>query len=82
LKDKEKFSAEKELRISLSAPGIGQFALNNGSAIQFPDSLQLFFDFRAAIADQTIEQILYAPDCDSDFLQSELNKLRIVPSKG
>ena len=81
LKDKNNFSAEKELRISLSAPGIGQFALNNGSTIQFPDNLQLSFDFRAAIADQTIQQILYAPDCDSGLLQSELHKLQIVSSK-
>jgi hypothetical protein len=82
LKDKKTFSAEKELRISLSAPGIGQFALNDGSTIQFPARLQLSFDFRAAIADRTIQQILYGPDCDSDFLQAELCKLRIVPSKG
>ncbi|MCD6366815.1 MAG: DUF2971 domain-containing protein [Bacteroidales bacterium] len=82
LKDKNNFSAEKELRISLSTLGIGQFALNNGSTIQFPDNLQLSFDFRAAISDQTIQQILYAPDCDSGFLQSELHKLRIVPIKG
>lgn len=82
LKDKKKFSSEKELRISLSAPGIGQFALNNGSTIQFPDSLQLSFDFRAAIADHTIQQILCAPGCDSGFLQAELHKLQIVPSKG
>lgn len=82
LKDKKKFSAEKELRISLSAPGIGQFVLNDGRTILFPDTLQLSFDFQAAIANQTIQQILYAPDCDSDFLQAELHKLRIVPSKG
>lgn len=82
MKDKKTFLAEKELRISLSAPGIGQFGLNNGSTIQFPDGLQLSFDFRAAIEDQTIQQILHAPDCDSDFLQAELHKLRIVSSKG
>ncbi|MGH8468246.1 MAG: hypothetical protein ACREVY_04415 [Gammaproteobacteria bacterium] len=82
LKDKQLFSEEKELRISLSALGIGQFALQDGSTMQFPASLQLAFDFRAAIASQTIQQILCAPDCDSDFLQAELHKLRIVPSKG
>ncbi|MEE8483198.1 MAG: DUF2971 domain-containing protein [Nitrospinota bacterium] len=80
LKDKE-FSEEKELRISLSAIGIGQFGLKDGSTMQFPSSLQLSFDFRAAIAKHTVQQILCAPDSDSDFLQAELCKLRIVPSK-
>lgn len=82
LKDKKKFSEEKELRISLSALGIGQFALGEGSTMQFPSSLQLAFDFRAAIADRTIQQILCASGADSDFLQAELHKLRIVASKG
>lgn len=81
LKD-EKFSKEKELRISLSALGIGQFGLNDGSQFQFLPSLQLSFDFRSAIADRTIQQILYAPDTDSDYLRSELQSLRIVPSNG
>lgn len=81
LKDK-KFSEEKELRISLSAPGIGQFVLNDGTTMGFPPSLQLFFDFRMAIADGTVKQILCAPDCDSGFLQAELDKLRIIPSEG
>lgn len=81
LKDKQRFSEENEFRISLSAIGIGHFALKDGSIMQFPSSLQLAFDFRAAIADYTIHQILYAPDSDSDFLKTELNKLRIVPSE-
>ncbi len=82
LKDRERFSEEKELRISLSAIGIGQFALKDGSTIQFPPTLQLAFNFRAAIADGTIQQILYAPALDSDFLKAELHKLGIVSSKG
>jgi hypothetical protein len=81
LKDKKKFSEEKELRISMSAPGMGQFALNDGSTMNFPDSLQMDFDFRAAIADGTIQQILCAHNCDSGFLHTELSKLRIVPSE-
>ena len=80
LKDK-KFSEEKELRISLSAPGMGKFVLNDGSMIHFPDSLQVAFDFRAAIADGTIQQILCAPDCDSGFLHAELRNLHIFPSE-
>lgn len=81
LKDKS-FSEEKELRISLSALGIGRFVLKDGSTMPFPPSLQLAFDFRAAIEDGTIQQILCAPDCDSDFLLAELHKLRIAPSEG
>lgn len=82
LKDKERFSEEKELSISLSATGIGQFALGDGSKMPFPSSLQLTFNFKAALADGTIQQILCTPDSDSDFLQTELQKLRIVLSKG
>ena len=81
LKDKNKFSAENELRISLSATGIGQFVLNDGSTMNFPDSLHMDFDFRAANADGTFQQILCAPDCDIGFLYAELNKLHIVPSE-
>ncbi|MCR4302825.1 MAG: DUF2971 domain-containing protein [Gallionella sp.] len=81
LKDKNKFAEEKELRISLTAPGIGQFALNDGSAMSFPDSLHMDFDFRVANADGTIQQILCAPNCDVGFLYAELDKLHIVPSE-
>jgi len=82
LKDKGRFSGEKELRISLSALGMGEFVLNDRSTVQFPPSLQLAFDFRSAIADQTIQQILCAPDSDAGFLQAELFKLCIVAGKG
>ncbi len=81
LKDKNKYSAEKELRISLSAIGVGQFVLADGSTMNFPDSLHMDFDFRAANTDGTIQQILCAQDCDIDFLYAELHKLRIVPNE-
>ncbi|MCR4306341.1 MAG: hypothetical protein NUV42_00050 [Candidatus Yonathbacteria bacterium] len=77
LKDEKKFFKEKELRISLSALGIGQFG-----QVQFLPSLQLSFDFKSAIADHTIQHVQYAPDTDPDYLRSELQSLRIVPSKG
>ena len=80
LKDKNGFSDEKELRISLTAVGIGRFALNDGSTMDFPSSLQLYFDFRAAIADGTIQGILCARNVQLDLLQEELHKLRIVVS--
>ncbi|MDO8413197.1 MAG: hypothetical protein Q7S51_05340, partial [Gallionellaceae bacterium] len=81
LKDKEKFSKEKELRIALSALGIGQFPLGDGNTMHFPDSLKMTFDFRTANANGTIQQILYASNCDYDFLHAELHKLHIVPSE-
>ena len=73
-----KFSEEKELRVSLSALGMGEFALKDGSIMEFPSSLQLAFDFRMAIADGILKQILWGPNCDTDFLHAELGKLRIV----
>jgi hypothetical protein len=72
------FSAEKELRVSLSAIGIGRFALNDGSIMEFPSSLQVPFDFKAAIRNGTLLRILAVPETDSDLLSAELHKLRIV----
>ncbi len=82
LKDRKKFSDENERRISLSALGMGQFALKDGSMMQFPPSLHLAFDYRAAMGDSTIQQILYAPNSDADFLRAELHKLGISPREG
>ncbi len=73
-----RYSEEAELRISLSALGVGQFDLRDGRSLEFPDSLQAAFDFGAAIAEGTIRRILYATDCDFDFLQAEPHMLRIV----
>lgn len=78
----ERFRPEQELRVSLSAIGIGNFALHDGQFIEFPASLQAPFDFRAAIADGTIRQILIGPDCDGPFLQAELAKFGIAPAPG
>ena len=63
------------------AIGIGEFMLNDGSTLQFTDSLQLFFDFRAAIANGTIQQIFYASDCYSKSLKDKLSKLQIEMSQ-
>ena len=75
-----RFSVEKELRISLSAVGIGNFALNDGEFIVFSTSLQVQFDLRAAIAGGAIQQILLGPDCDATFLHAELARLGIGPA--
>ncbi|WP_192496483.1 hypothetical protein [Chlorobium phaeovibrioides] len=76
----DRFCEEHELRISLSAIGIGHFALKDGSLIEFPPTLQLGFDFRNAIASAAIREILLAPGADSSFLKTELSKLRIEPA--
>lgn len=77
LKDNKRFREEREFRISLSALGIGNFALNNGSIFEFPEALQLGFNFRNAIASGAIKEILLAPDADSNSLKRDLAKLRI-----
>ncbi|RTL62156.1 MAG: hypothetical protein EKK42_32785 [Pseudonocardiaceae bacterium] len=77
LKDRTLFAEERELRISLSALGIGKFVLDDGSEMQFPEHLQFGFDFRAAFADGTIRSLTAGPRCDQDFLRSELYRLRV-----
>ena len=76
------YSAEKELRVTLSAPGMGQFVLNDGSLMDFPVSLQVPFDFRSALTNGTIAQLLYSPDCDSRLLRAELQKRHIESAPG
>ena len=80
LKDKERYSKEKELRVSLSAIGIGDFAMNDGRIVQFPPSLQQAFNFKRAIADKTIQEIMHAADSDSEYLKTELHNLQIDQS--
>lgn len=81
IKDAARFSEEKELRISLSSIGIGNFVLRDGVPFEFPPSLQLDFDFREAIGNAAIREILLSPESDLDFLTSELSKLRIEPAR-
>ena len=76
------FAEEKELRISLSALGMGHFGMADGRSMEFPPSLQMGFDFRAAMANGTILQILRSSDCDGVFLQTELVKIGIAPALG
>lgn len=75
LKDRGRFAEERELRISLSALGIGKFVLDDRTEIAFPQHLHLDFDFRAAFADNTIREIIAGPRCDEDFLRTELRRL-------
>jgi hypothetical protein len=80
-KDKVNFEKDKEFRIALSAFGFGQFALNDGRIMEFPAHFHFDFDFKAAIADSTIQKILCSPDCDLSFLYSELQGLGIDQKK-
>src|SRR5690348_5246630 len=82
MKDKTRFGEEKELRISLSALGIGKFALKDQSIMEFPPSLQLYFDFRAAVADGTIGALLASRHVQVGLLQQELSGMRIVVDQG
>jgi hypothetical protein len=76
------YAPERELRVSLSALGMGEFVLSDGSPMAFSDSLQVQFDFRAAFADGTVKQIMLAPNSNLDFLRAELAKLRITAVEG
>jgi hypothetical protein len=76
------FAKEREIRIALSALGIGRYVLNDGTEIEFPPSLQLGLDFGQAIAGGTITEILSGPGCNRDFLSGELSKLGIKAVKG
>jgi hypothetical protein len=62
LKDKGRYANEKELRVTLSAIGIGQFAMTNGATMEFPPSLQMGFGFRDAFSAGAITEILCPPN--------------------
>ena len=72
------FKDENELRISLSAPGLCSFELGDGRMLEFPSGLSMHFDFRAALCDGTIQEILFAQDSDLVYLREELLNSRIV----
>lgn len=76
LKDRS-YGEERELRVSLSALGMGRFVLADGREIEFPPSLQLAFDFREAFTDGTIAQILTARSTDEARLVEALGRLGI-----
>jgi hypothetical protein len=75
------FGEERELRVSLSALGMGRFVLADGREIEFPPSLQLGFDFREACADGTIVQVLTASTTDEGGLVEALSCLGIGPAQ-
>ena len=77
-----RFSAENELRVSLSTIGLGTFVSKDGSTMDFPASTQLHFDVRAALADGTIRRLLCVQETDTAYLRAELEKRNIGPAPG
>lgn len=69
-----RFREERELRITLSALGIGHFALNDGSMVDFPVSFDVPFDFRAALDGGTIQRLEIGRDTNTALLEEELKK--------
>jgi hypothetical protein len=86
LKEKARYANEKELRVTLSALGIGQFVLTSGAAMEFPPALQMGFDYREAFSGGAITEILCPPSfVDAqhlDTLRSEMAKLRMMATPG
>jgi len=67
---------EKELRVTLSAIGMGHFVLDDGSMMVFPTSLQLPFDFQSTFADGTVQQILHVPGVRHELSSGGLAQIR------
>jgi hypothetical protein len=77
MKDANEFAGEREMRITLSTLGIGNFALADGTIIRFPKSMRIAFDFDRGIQNGTITRLL-CPDADaSRRLAGELDRSRI-----
>lgn len=74
----EKYQKEQELRVALSAIGIGDFVLANGSRIEFTQHLSMGFDFQQAFSDGTICQLLTGDSRNEAILLDELNRLGIA----
>jgi hypothetical protein len=61
LKDRGRYASEREVRVALSALGIGQFVTADGALIEFPPALQMQFDYGQALAAGAITEILCPP---------------------
>lgn len=73
-----KFAGDSELRVTLSALGIGQFALG-GEILEFPPRARLHFDFRSAIDDGALVRLEIPNGSDTEYLYGQLDKLRVTP---
>lgn len=70
LKD-QRFKEEIELRISMSALGIGHFAIHGGQRLQFSAGLPVHFDFREAFETGVIKRLDASSPDDRDWLNSQ-----------
>lgn len=72
MKDHATYREEKELRISLSAIGVGHFVLDDGTRIEFPPHLQVPFDFSEAKEGGVIKAIKFDAKFDTTILPRNL----------
>ncbi|WP_213767821.1 hypothetical protein [Caballeronia sp. dw_19] len=73
----KRFRAERELRITLSAIGMGKLAIGGQVMQDLPHSLHMAFDFPAALAAGGIISFDLGPDCDEAWLETELARFGI-----
>lgn len=76
LKDK-RYQDEKELRISLTAIGIGRFESDPGIPLIFPAGLSLQLEFKKAIDAGIIVGIIVSPDANRAYIGEALEKIRV-----
>lgn len=53
----DRYKDEKELRVTLSALGIGHYAMNDGNFLSFPKGLELSFDWHKAFEEGWTEEL-------------------------
>ncbi|MCW8469416.1 DUF2971 domain-containing protein [Fluoribacter gormanii] len=74
IKDR-KYSKEKEFRISLSCLQHESYVLPNGEHLNFPESIQLEFDFKSALENGAIKRLEIKSGHEEKFLQQIKNSL-------
>lgn len=65
-------SGDNELRISLSALGIGQYSLQGKGTLNFPTTLQLAFDMKVALSSGVVTKLLLGTGADYEQFGTEL----------
>jgi hypothetical protein len=70
------FADEHELRVSLSALGLGRYAVGP-VVMEFPETIQMHFDFKAALADGGIKEFIVGPNCNIAYLEEELARFNV-----
>lgn len=73
------YAEDRELRITLSAAGMGHFQLVNGQEIDFSPSLQLEFDLKGALDDRRTIIVWTGSTTNVHYLKAEFARLKINP---